>query len=214
MLSADGNRLVTAGLDGLEVWDAATNRTLLRETTGLKVGAAISPDGQKVAWVEGGLGHLRDLASGAERQFSLDGTRGRIRFSSDSTQVAFVNSGSVSLWDAVTGRALWFAPHMAPDRVYEVRWSIDRQSLIVQFEGLGTELFDARTGERLARFRTAGTWASRLRPDLRAKLVLGDSSWDLRPVPQPVTDPPAESLARALRKSGLALEGVELVAVP
>ena len=137
-----------------------------------------------------------------------------MRFSPDSKQVAVVTSGSLALWDAVTGRGLWFVPHTTPDRPFDVRWSVDRQSLVVQYSGLGTELFDARTGERLARFLAMGTWASELRPDLRAKLVLSPSNWNMRPVPPPVTAPPAESLARTLQKTGLALDGVELVAVP
>jgi len=215
--SADGNRLAQLGVDGLEVWDAATNRVLFRETTrlsGFATGVALSPDGKQVAWSEGALGHLRHLASGAERQFSLDGNAGVIRFSPDSTQVAFVTSGSLSLWDAATGRAVWLVPHATPDIPTRLRWSVDRQALVVQYEGLSTALFDARSGERLARFLAVGSWASPLRPDLRAKVVVGPSSWDLRPMPQPVTDPPAESLSRSLRKSGLALEGVELVAAP
>src|SRR5262249_3089461 len=141
---------------------------------------------------------LEEQARIALQTVSLDGTEGVIRFSPDSTQVAFVTSGSLSLWDAATGRPVWLVPHTPPDLPHRLRWSVDQQALIVQYQGLSTALFDARSGERLARFLAAGSWASQLRPDLRAKVVVGPSSWDLRPMPQPVTDPPAESLSRSL----------------
>jgi hypothetical protein len=153
-------------------------------------------------------------AAGAERQFSLDGARGRIRFSRDATQVAVASSESLSLWDVAAGRSVWLIPLATRDRPAEVRWSVDGQSLIVRYGSLGTELFDARTGERLARFPAARTSVSLLRTDLRAKLVIGSSNWELRPVPEPVNDPPGESLARVLRRTGLTLEGVEVVAAP
>ena len=50
--------------------------------------------------------------------------------------------------------------------------------------------------------------------DLRTKLVARESNWDLRPLPEPATDSPSESLARILKRTGLALEGVEVVAAP
>ena len=75
-------------------------------------------------------------------------------------------------------------------------------------------MLDTRNGARLGRFSANGVSASVLRPDLRAKLVASESNWDLRPLPAPVSDSPAEGLQRTLRKTGLALEGVEVVAGP
>jgi hypothetical protein len=49
---------------------------------------------------------------------------------------------------------------------------------------------------------------------VKTKLVAGRSSWDLRPLPPPASDSPEVSLARTLRKTGLALEGAEIVAAP
>jgi len=51
-------------------------------------------------------------------------------------------------------------------------------------------------------------------PDLRSKLVITETNWERRPLPQPVDEPPAVSLARVLAKTGLALKGVDLVAAP
>jgi len=88
---------------------------------------------------------------------------------------------------------------------------------VLQYETLGTDVLDAGTGERLARF-LAGALVSpvavTLQPDLRAKVIASDTRWERRPVPQPVTESPARSLARTLERTGLASQGVEIVAAP
>jgi len=56
--------------------------------------------------------------------------------------------------------------------------------------------------------------ASLVRPDFRVRLIASESNWDFRPLPEPVGDSAAESLASTLRRTGLALEGVEIVAAP
>ena len=105
-------------------------------------------------------------------------------------------------------------PHAIPDRPLELSWSADATALRVQYEGLGTELLDARSGARLGRLPATGTVVPMVSPDLRAELVATDSNWELRPLPQPASDSPARSLSRTLRKTGLALEGVEIVVAP
>lgn len=78
----------------------------------------------------------------------------------------------------------------------------------------GTVLFDAANGQRLASFpRDAGVTAA-VRPDLQAKLIASSTDWELVPLPQPVSAPPAEGLKHTLGKMGLALDGVEIVAAP
>src|SRR5262249_25260409 len=52
-LSADASRVAQVGPDGLEVWDAASNRVLFSETVrlrGYETSATLSPDGHRVAW--------------------------------------------------------------------------------------------------------------------------------------------------------------------
>jgi hypothetical protein len=204
------------GLDGLEVWESTTNRVLFAETrrlTGLQTAVSLSPDGRRVAWSEGLVAHLRDVDSGAELTFPLDGQATLVSFSPDSRRLGVITSASLSLRDAAAGRALWSVSHTTPEHPFEPHWSTDAGALLVQY-GLGTEVLDARSGARLARFPATGAAASVLRPDLRAKLVASESNWDLRPVPAPVSDSPAEGLQRTLRKTGLAFEGVEVVAGP
>jgi hypothetical protein len=78
-------------------------------------------------------------------------------------------------------------------------------------------LFDAETGERLAFFPPVGSVqpaVALVSPDLRTQLSVSQTGWELRPLPQPASDSPAEGLEKTLRKTGLALQGVEVVAAP
>ena len=51
-----------------------------------------------------------------------------------------------------------------------------------------------------------------LQPDLRAKVIASDKRWERRPLPEPVTESPARSLAQTLQRTGLVFRGIELVA--
>ena len=79
-------------------------------------------------------------------------------------------------------------------------------------------MLDASSGERLAWFQVPGrtvTVAAELySADLRVKAVTTQTSWEIRPVPQPDEETAAQSLARTLQRTGLAFRGVELVAAP
>ncbi|HET6984767.1 MAG TPA: WD40 repeat domain-containing protein, partial [Myxococcaceae bacterium] len=214
--SADGSRVALVGVDGLEVWESTTDRLLFTETrrlTGVQTAVSLSPDGRRVAWTERSAAHLRDVDSGRELTLPLDGPATLVSLSPDSRRLHVITSASLSLWDAASGRALWTVSHTTPGHPFEPRWSTDGGALLVHY-GLGTEVLDAHSGARLARFPANGVSASVLRPDLRAKLVASASNWDLRPLPAPVSDSPAESLQHTLRKTGLALEGVEVGAGP
>jgi len=82
---------------------------------------------------------------------------------------------------------------------------------------LGAVVLDAARGDRLARFPAARSVSPAvvfLQPDLRAKILMTDTHWDRRPLPQPAIEPPAVSLARTLARTGLSLQGGDLVAAP
>ena len=219
--SEDGSRIATQGLDGVEVWDARVNRVLFAETvrlSGFETGTTISPDGRRVAWTEGARAHTRTLESAEEKTLLLDGKPIQIRFSPDSSRLVVVTPERLSLWDVKSARALWTVSHPTTgDSSAGVSWTSDRRSILVRYPGLGTELFDTETGERLALFPTPGSVLPVLTlvsPDLRAQLRVSETGWELRPLPQPASDSPAESLEKTLRKTGLALQGVEVVAAP
>jgi len=216
-VSADGSRAAHLGVDGLEIWDAAPDRVLFTETArlnGLQTTLSLSPDGKRVAWSEASVVHLRDLDSGRERTLRLDGSARQLGFSPDSRQLGVVTTGSVSVWDAAEGQALWTVLHSTSDKPFELHWSVDERTLMVQYEALGTELIDARTGDWLARLPGTRAGVLTVRPDLGAKVVNNEANWELRPLPGPARDSPAESLASTLKKTGLALKGVDVVAAP
>jgi len=217
--SADASREAQVGADGLEVWDTRADRQLFTETS--RVGSdslcALSPDGRSVVWTQGETGIVRDLDSGAERSLTLGGAGIGVWFSPDSARIASFSTGSISLWDAATGRSIWSVASAIPDRLSDFRWSADGRALVLRFETLGTEMLDASDGQRLARFFTAGGVSPAvvyLQPDLRSKLLITETHWDRRPLPQPDTESPAASLARILARTGLSLRGVDLVTAP
>jgi WD40 repeat protein/tRNA A-37 threonylcarbamoyl transferase component Bud32 len=220
-ISADGSRLVrVAQVDGVEVWDTRADRLLFKETervSRLDTRCRLSPDGRRVAWTSGATAFVRDIDSGRERTMLLDGVATGLWFSPDSARLASVTNGSIALQDAATGRLVWTVASELPDPINSLRWSADGRAFVLQYETLGTDVLDAGTGERLARF-LAGALVSpvavTLQPDLQAKLIASDTRWERRPVPQPVTESPARSLARTLERTGLASQGVEIVAAP
>src|SRR5262249_28594962 len=157
----------------LEVWDARVDQVLFTEKVrlaGQRTALSLSPDGRRVAWTEAALAHVRELDSGQERTFQVDspGTRGS--FNPDSRRLAAITSGSLTLWDAGAGRALWSVPYITSETRSTPRWSVDAGAFLV-WDGLGTDVFDAHGGERLARFPASEAMASVIRPDLRAKLI-------------------------------------------
>jgi len=226
-VSDDGSRLVQVGADGLEVWDPRTDQRLFQEARRVKPGtfkprateSTLSPDGRRIAWTHGDTVIVRELASGQELTLSLDGAPLGLRLSTDPGRLVTVTSRSTSLRDCVTGRTLWNVSNDLPDFVYPIFWSPDERALLLVHGFNTTEVLDVATGERLAWFQALSrivtpVLVEQYFPDLRTKGVASETSWDIRPVPQPDETPAAESLARTLRRTGLEFRGVELVAAP
>jgi serine/threonine protein kinase/WD40 repeat protein len=220
-VSDDGSRFVQVGLDdGLEVWDTRSDRRLFQDKRRVKVQTrvTISGDGRLLAWNVLDALIVRSLSTGQEHTVSLDsGVRG-LGFSPDSGQLVTVTSSRVTLRETASGRVLWNVPQDASQTV-DINWSPDRRSLILKHGWIATEVLDAATGERLARFpglsrAVTPVLAELYSPDLRVKAVTTMTTWEIRPVPPPDETPPAESLARTLRKTGLEFRGVDLVAAP
>jgi serine/threonine protein kinase/WD40 repeat protein len=219
-VTGDGSRIVQVGLDGLEVWDTRSDRRLFQDNARVKIQTqvTISLDGRFIAWNTLDTVFVRNLSSGQERTVPVDGLVRGLGFSPDSDQLLAATSRSVTLRERETGREIW---KVAEDvsQIVDVNWSPDRRFLILKYGWTATEVLDAATGERLARFpglsrAVTPVLAELYSPDLRIKAVSALTTWELRPVPPPDERPAAESLAATLRRTGLEFRGVDLVAAP
>jgi hypothetical protein len=65
---------------------------------------AISPDGQRVAWLEGSTLLVGDARTGEPHWTAVAGAGGGVAFSADGTAVAVGGYGQLGIWDAITGR--------------------------------------------------------------------------------------------------------------
>jgi tRNA A-37 threonylcarbamoyl transferase component Bud32/WD40 repeat protein len=221
-VSEDGSRFAMSGADGLEVWDTRADRRIFQETRRMRLAATectLSRDGRHLAWTFVDTLIVRDLDSGKELEFPLDGANLGLCFSPDMARLVTVTTRSTALRDTETGRTIWNVANDLPDRVDLIFWSPDGRALLLLHGWSATEVLDVGTGERLAWFQALNRAVTPVRaelytPDLRLKSVAAEKTWDTRPVPQPDETPAAESLARTLQKTGLAFRGVEVVAAP
>ena len=221
-VSEDGSRLAMIGADGLEVWDTRAAGRVFQETRRAgreRPRCSISRDGRLLAWTFVDAVIVRDLDTGKEVELPLDGSILGLDFGPDMVQLVTVTTASIALRDTQTGRKIWSVANDLPDYVYEIFWSPDRRALSLLHGYHATEVLDVATGERLAWFQTLNRAVTPVRaelytPDLRWKSVVGETTWDTRPVPQPDATPAAESLTRILRRTGLEFRGVEVVAAP
>jgi len=142
-----------------------------------------------------------------------------IRFNPDAARLVTITTRRTTLRDTETGRTVWSVANDLPDPVGWIFWSPDGRALSLVHGLNATEVLDVGTGERLAWFQTLNravtpVLAELYTPDLRIKSVVAQTTWDTRPVPQPDETRAAEILARTLRRTGLELRGVEVVAAP
>jgi serine/threonine protein kinase len=220
-ISEDGSRFASVSLDdGLAVWDTRGDHRLFEERRRVSVHTEVTMagDGRLVAWSTLDALILRDLASGRELTIPRDNVVRGLGFSPDTVQLLTVTSSSVTLREAASGREIWKVPEDVSEPV-QISWAPDRRSLILRHGWIASEVLDARTGERLARFpglsrAVTPVLAELYAPDLRVKAVSTLTTWEIRPVPQPDETPAPESLTRTLQRTGLELRGVDVVAAP
>jgi serine/threonine protein kinase/WD40 repeat protein len=221
-VSDDGSRLAQVGPDGLEVWDLRTDQRLFQETPRLRPEDArvtLSPDGRRIARNDGDNVLVRDLVSGQELALAVNGALLGFRLSAEPCRLLTVTARKISLRDCVSGRTRWEVSNDLPDQVDPISWSTDGRAVLLVHGYATTEVLDVASGERIAWFHVLRRVVTPVRveqyyPDLRMKGVAAETTWDLRPLPQPDETPAAESLARTLRRTGLELRGVDLVPAP
>ncbi|HET9156486.1 MAG TPA: WD40 repeat domain-containing protein, partial [Myxococcaceae bacterium] len=216
-LSADGRRIVAANQKGLSLLDAASGQEIWGETTrfgSLREALEISPDGRTVVWALRSTLFIHDQASGRDREIDLDGSPGEPGFSHSGDRLAVATDGVLAVYSLEDLRPIWQVAKSSwvPTAV---NWSSDDSVVIVFYESLGTVLFDARTGQRIATItpaRPGGIMTQEnVLPDLKHRISRVKETWELSALPQPDTEKPSESLASILREAGLQLKGAELL---
>src|SRR5262249_8432951 len=136
----------------------------------------------------------------------------------DGTLLITVTPAEVSEWEVATHRLLWTVPNGNWVKPWP-KWSTDGSIIILFLESLGTALLDARTGEQLAMVEISSPGAlfpqENVLSDLRHRVLRGNGLWELHGMPRPDDTPPRDSLQRVLARTGLELQGIELVdAIP
>ncbi len=157
--SPDGARVLTASDDRTaKLWDATSGAVLasLEGHSGAVVSAAFSPDGTLVVTAsDDRTAKLWDAATG-ELLASYEGHRNSLRsarFTPDGAQILTVsNDGTAKLWQVTARRVRW-APSGAA-KPARVALSPDGSKLAtIAAAASEVELWDARSGERLATLR-------------------------------------------------------------
>ena len=219
-LSADGSRLLTGSEVRLAVWDVAKAQLVWSETE--RLGRPDGPlhmsgDGRSVLWGRDRTLYVHRDGVPQDKELQLDQRVTSAAFSYDGTRLAAVTAGTVGVWDSATLALRWRLrnPSWGPQFIL---WSGDDSAVMINYVAQGVALHDSGTGERFATIpvRKPGALGGQevVLPDLRHRISLGDSIWELASLAPPDDGPPRESLERVLTEAGLEMRGVELVDAP
>ncbi len=194
--TSDSQSLVSAGCDGVRVWETATGRPLRHFAAGvLPWSIALSGDGRRVALSRhhagiGGPVEVWDTSTGklihkhGDRHYSL------VRFSADGKRIAALTGNAypghailpwqIVVWDA-SGRRLheWNGPN---EYIADMRFSADGKTLLLGGSDKAISIRDADSGKEVRRLRNlpvdVHTLALSPRGDKAAFLEFWMKKWD------------------------------------
>ncbi len=216
-LSADGTRLIARNDEKrVELWDVVQKSSIWSESSRVERNSRIdvSGDGKRVLWTRGSSVFVHRVGEGTDDDLQMEGTVQGAIFNYDGTRIAVVSLPTIGVWAVDRLRPTWQVRNFSSVS-QEVRWSSDDSALMVFYDSLGTALLDSATGERLTNLKP-GAFSTQeiVLPSLRYRISIGDSAWEMWPLPAPDDGPPRASLMRVLSEAGLEMRGVELVDAP
>ena len=153
--SPDGRTLLTTTASNLErtarVWNLGTGKVSVGPLARV-TGAAVSPDGRRIATVEDRAVRIRDAATGrpVSREMDHDGLVNGVAFSPDGSRLVTVGEGFGRVWDAATGEAV--TRPLAGQGAHQMHvgaFSPDGRRVLVAGEGATSEVWEVDTGRRL-----------------------------------------------------------------
>jgi WD40 repeat protein len=165
IFSPDGKRLATASgtwddtkeayVGGeVKVWDAQTGQKLLTiRHTGMASSVAFSPDGKRLASIDGQAAKVWDMQTGQELLTIKSAVRS-VAYSPDGKRLAGVaNYDTVKVWEAQTGQELITLNGHTGQQVNSVAYSPDGKRLASAGGDRTVKVWEAQTGQELITFK-------------------------------------------------------------
>jgi WD40 repeat protein len=150
--SPDGKTLLTTTVGGpARVWDLGTGKASI-ETLADVDEAAFSPDGRRIATVEGRAVRVRDAATGRPvgRAMDHDTSVTGVAFSPDGARVVTAADGYGRVWDAATGEPVTEPlAKFRVDRMHVGVFGPGGKRVLIAGEGATAAVWDVGTGRRV-----------------------------------------------------------------
>jgi RNA polymerase sigma factor (sigma-70 family) len=161
--SDDGKSVTTEGwTNTFRAWDLATLRPRQLRHMPFEYLAVLTPDGKRLARIDGDTVHVEDVATAKEvRRFGAAPflrNIGAVAFSGDGRKLAAIGwREAFVIWDAGTGKELCrFGPFLGPGKLYlspepgsVFFFSRDARVLVTRSVDRSLSLWDTATGKRL-----------------------------------------------------------------
>jgi WD40 repeat protein len=222
--SPDGRILATSALrDSPRLWDLRSGKSLTLEHGGMSDNAvAYAPDGERVAFAAG-FSDASGATTGSVRVHS--GRTGRelyriplaagavsVAFAPDGRLAAGLANGTAQVWDKGGSRELLRLAH--GNAIQTIAFSPDGKSLATAADDQTARIWDAETGQELARLPAAQLFGLAFSPDSQRLAGAGEDLdvrfWETKPMDSQsrITGGAGANLVFFLDDDSLVLDGI------